>query len=829
MSGHCRDSLRRDEETMPSTCARALVALLSATLVLATGCGGDDGVDPIPDTGDNEDIVEDVIDEEVAPEDTTPDVEVPEPPETGTEEVDSGTPEIDGSHPEPCDGEILCFDERTGNPSDLVCEDEGFPSGTRCVVESEDVACCVPPVRCSSNADCEETRDDHGLCADPRFPCVCNVDTGVCRISLCSSNAECDGADVCRDGACVEAEGSDGYVALILSRPGFLADGATKQLYAVAVRGDDPSRTNPDLEIDWSIDSGNGDTVSADGLLTTSGTAGSVTVRATVAGNASDPGDTVTFSNLGPSPADEARLLIVDETTLLPINNADVLLFSVDEVESVLTDDDGFASIGPDVDALHVFVEGYAYVSLYHIPEGTIVLTLPPVQRARINQVRDGFVCNTEDPNITLDETDCGTPATTPCLCYELEGIDVVKGVPDFSNVVGDGEVDVAISGFSLGNTLLDLNFDLIVGPQIRREIPPNPIINLDGPVDVPSGVTLYLNNQPFVDSFIGTAPAGRRVVWSVGGTVPLADTLRALLPSLGGNLDFGPIIAALLPLFADFYSGVTARVELDTVGTFPVRDPDVRLNVPTQRRVDIVPPQLPEITTGWADTVIVLGGVLVPGEGFVPMGISGGTDTIGRGTPDGFIDGDHETPERDPIRLAMSPIHGSVHTPATGYMIANIALMLGDGPPGAPREATSGILTALEPGEPLPRTLTFDEPTFPQLAQGSTWTNENDERTLVISDTGELDFYRVIFRGEGDRPWIVYTSVENLEIVLPIPSAHEAIEEFEDRASRNRLNIVGIQMRDPDNVNLDTLLNANGTNLDELFQYVYGFSILGL
>lgn len=804
--------------------ARAVVLLLAVSGIVA--CGDDDPGTPADDVGsDAVDAADGGIDatpdadatpdEDTAP-DTTPDV-VPDVSPDTTPDV---TPDVD---PGVCPGSDLCFDERTGNPSDRACTDLGYPAGTTCEVLGPDEACCVPPFACATDQDCEDNREIEGFCVDPRYPCVC-VDGGQCIIDICSADAECDDGESCRSGLCVDEDGATGYVARILTPDDFVSPGTTVQLDAVAVLAADRNVTNPALDIAWEIESGEGATVSASGLLEADAVEGIVTVRATVVGNDSDPGDTVQFANIGGDATEGVRVIVIDEATRRPIEGATVVREGDETPEVIVTGDDGeVLLVEGTTGGIHVFADGYAYVSLYDIDDATVLVSVPPFQRARINEVRDGFVCPVDDGAI-LDETECGDAGQPPCLCYELDGVDVVRGVPDFTSVLGEGEVDVSVSGFSLGNSLLDLNFDLIVGPSIDRVFPDDSPIRIDDAAEIPSGVTLYYNNSPFVDSFIATAPAGERTVWSVGGTVQLSTVLLDILPNLDGDLAIGPIIAEVLPLFEEFYSGVTAPVALTDGGTFPVRDPELSLDVPTQRRVSIEAPELPRIGTGWADTGIFLGGALVPGEGLVPLGISGGSDVVGRGEPDGLIDGDASTDEIDPVTMSMAPIHGSINAPATRYAFVSVALMLDDTLPDAPREATSGIISVLDAGQPLPAELTFEQSTFPQLAQGSAWDAPSRTVTLVAPEEG-FDMYRLVFRGDDDRLWIVYADGDRGDIVLPAPTEDLV---FEDRTARDRINVVGVTLRS-ESVDYGRLVEANGANLMDLFAYVEGFSILGL
>lgn len=798
-------------------------------LYLLTGalaaCGGDDspGQDVTPDAGPG-DVANDTA-PDVAPDAadvTVPDVETPDA-QSDLVETDVQPDVVE----EPCPGSILCFDERTGNPSAGVCANNGFPAGTTCVEESETVACCVLPFACETDADCEANREAEGFCPDERFGCACQPD-GSCITDICSADSECPDGEVCSSGRCGTVDPTLDRTARILTRTAYLQPGDSIDLMAVAVSVDDARVTDPTASIEWVIEEGGDSTVTTDGTFTAGDEAATVVVRASLAGGG-DEGDTLTIYTLGPLAGGSSRVVVVDEATREPIQNAYVVR-AVDGAapQEDFTGSDGLVTFS-DVaaQAVHVIAEDYAYVTVVDPGQATLLVALPPIQNADITEVRDGFVCDTDSPGTTLEENElCGEVGQIPCLCYDLEGVDVARGVPDFVNVPGDGELDVAISGFSLGNTLLDLNFDLIVGPEITRIPPEDSPIPLEDEVGIPSGVSLYYNNGPFVDSFIGTSSAGERVLWSIGGTVFLSDVLVEILPSLGGDLAFGPIIAALLPIFDDFYSGISAPLELSSRGTFPVRDPGIVLEVPTQRRLDVTVPQLPVIGEGFSDTVIILGGAMMPGEGFVPMGITGGTDVLGTATPDGFVDADQNTPAVDALGISMAPIHGAIDTPFTQYMLASVALRLDDSAAG-PREATSGILTVLPVGAPLPTELSFERASFPQFVEGASWDGSEGVRQMNLGTRDEeVDMYRVIFQGAGGRNWVVYASGDAGGFTLPasLPSV-----ELEDRAASGRVNVIALSFNDESAVDFASLLDADGRDLMDLFAFIEGFSIIGL
>jgi hypothetical protein len=805
------------------------LGLLAAASSLALAACGDDEPNPTQTTdagvldandGDGSGTPDTVTPpEDVVPEETSPDVS-PDVPDASPED---GGGELDAA-PGICSGSISCFDERTGSPSIAVCRNEGYPDGTLCVVGDDDEACCVPPFACETDQDCEDNRVEEGFCTDDRFPCVC-VEGGLCVTDLCSSSSECDEGEVCSGGICGDPAVGLDRTARILNRTEIVSPGTTFQLMGVAVSTEDARQTDPLATITFEAD-GDNLTINAAGIATAGSEAGVTTVTATIADG--DSGDTVTVVNVG-ADTSALRVIMIDEATRLPITNGGVQV-DLAAGGSSFAEATGDWVIDTEVedsfDAVHVSAPGYATVSVVGSDAMTMVIPLPPTQSAQIDEVRDGFVCNDEEPGVTLAETDaCGDTAQPPCLCYELQNVDAVRGNPDFVNVPGGGELDVAVSGFSLGNSLLDLNFDLIVGPEVTRIPPEDSPIPLEDEIGIPSGVSLYYNNSPFVDSFIATAPAGERLVWTIGGRVFLSDVLVEILPSLGGDLAFGPIIASILPLFEDFYSGISAPLTLSSEGTFPVQNPDVVLEVPTQRRVAIDAPTLPRIGEGWADTGIFLGGALLPGEGFVPMGITGGTDVLGAAAPDGELDGNQGTPAVDPINISMSPIHGTIDTAWTEYMFALVALQLDDNAAG-PREATSGRLVRLERGAALPTTLVTDSDVFPPLYLDATWTGD-EVRTLTFDqEDARPDLFRVVFQGDGGQLWIVYTDGGSSGFTLP---TYPGGEGSTDPSLRGRVNVVALDLLSDSGLDLDGLLDANAQNLTELFEYIDGFSIAGL
>jgi hypothetical protein len=211
-----------------------------------------------------------------------------------------------------------------------------------------------------------------------------------------------------------------------------------------------------------------------------------------------------------------------------------------------------------------------------------------------------------------------------------------------------------------------------------------------------------------------------------------------------------------------------------------------------------------------------------VPGEGFVPLGITAGADkTRSVDVPDGSVDGDPSTPEtpNDPLILTLAPIHGGILTPGTKYMIADVALLLGK-VDGGPRELSSGQVHIFEP-DALPSTLNLAAQPFSGAVSNAAW----DAATRTLSFTagrGASDITRAVFKDRRDQLWIAYGEGGGSYTMPAVPDT------FSDRTT-GTVTVVGVDLRDSDGVTLQSLIGARGAALPELFEHVSSFSILGL
>lgn len=788
-----------------------LCTLMALAMVLTVNfaCGDDDVTEP--DTG--------------AVDVATADADAVDEPEEDTAEVSGEDPAAEEmSEPDPCPGSISCYDPQTDQGRASICHQAGYHPDTNCVrTEDGTDACCVPPFSCTSNEDCEGARVEEGFCSDERFDCICNLVDGSCTSALCAADTECEGTTVCQDGVCVEPGSTDGLVARILSPPGVLKQTEPRQLVAVAVDPSNPSRMFEDVPLVWSSSVPARIAVDADGVAVGGSEAGAVVITARVDGNDADPGDELAYINYLDSTAD-VRVVVINEGTRQPIEGATVLIDDgvVDPVSSV-TDALGVAEFGATVGSpydVSVFHDEYAYVTFVGVTVDDILVVTAPVSFAEVSP-----------PDTAPPEAVCDIVRGEE-LCFDIEGVDVLVGLPDYTQVANPGEVDVSLTGFGLdSSSLLDLNFESIVGPGIDRDISDGPV-PVEDLVEIPGGVTLSYNRDPLVPFYLVTSPPGERLIWMLGGRISLSDNptlFTDIIEQLGGEVDIAQLIAVLLPLFTDFYSALEPAVTLEGQQTEDSIDPvdlDLTLSLPVGRRLVVWPPTLPTSTDEPLETGFFLAGAFIQGHGFVPLGISAAVDGAGETPMDRELDGDPDTLELDPVVLSMAPMHSGIGGPLSQYVVVSVALPLQATTGGGGREHSSGVITRVPVGEPLPDELILEETDFPALPEGSTFNPTTRTVTVVPNDDFDADFYRVLFRGNRGRTWRIHFPIGVTEFIVPDPAAIAGVD-FQDRTDRNKVSVLAVRLevREPALV-LNDLLALGGPNLTDLIDYVVGFAL---
>ncbi len=703
--------------------------------------------------------------------------------EPDTDDPDATEDEDMGEESMCPDGQIECLDD-FGQPDQSICG-----ATARCTM-----GCCVEQFRCTSDEQCAERAGTDNNCPNAGLDCLCNVESGSCFTRICSNHAECDEGEICASGSCIDPPEEAGLQARILAAPRLLAIGEVNEVVAIAFDPDAPEVVVPNIALTYTT-SADG-VASVDGPSVTGAGAGTATLTVTVTANGSDPGDSAEVRVLGAA-AEGVRITVVDEATLQPISGATVVPATGD---AVTTADDGTAHL-PESGDFTVLAEDHAYVTVVGASGADLLVPLP----------------------LTV-QTDLDLNEDTREIIYDgLDNVDIIQGRPDFTDVTNLGELEIALNGFALGSDLLDLNFDLIIGPSVKQFLPANtPLpIPTEDPIDIPGGVTLYINRQPVVARYLLVAPPGEKTLWSLGGRISIGQNpnlVPDIIASISGNINIGQVVAIVLPFFNDFYSGLQPGIELGQEAQLPPREVDVRLAVPTARRVEIVAPELPTIGGNWIDGVLFLGGALVPGQGFVPTGVTAALDKANPDDmPDGQLDGDETRPGNDPVRLFMSPLHGGLQTDRARYTVALVALSFDQLDGG--KEATSVILSVGEPGATIPTRATLPRATFPAFREGSTWDPET--RTVTLTDAEGVDTVRLVFEGPSGKKWVVWAHPGTTEVTLPDPSGH-GFDDFEKR----RVRVVGLDL---EGAEFDDLLSIVGRDLIDVVDVTTGFAILEL
>lgn len=269
-------------------------------------------------------------------------------------------------------------------------------------------------------------------------------------------------------------------------------------------------------DVEWTASAGS---VDADGNFT-SASPGDAAITAEAAGK--DGAATVHVVAAG-----SMNVLVVDATTGVPIENAEVTL--VTSTDGELTAVDGTATLtgafsGP-VD-LSITAANYWPMTIYGLKTKSSRVTLRPV-----DPPGGGFFSGTLD---FTEAYDSDTPEA--------------------------GHLWVGIGGPAIKGNILAFGLDSLLGP--------NRPVNISGfELDAPSN--LYVHG--FTDPYIAAAPAGETVAFGLGGEVAISDITDIIAG--GGGGDLGEVITELLPIFNTFYYAAREGVVVTEGATLAGQD----------------------------------------------------------------------------------------------------------------------------------------------------------------------------------------------------------------------------------------------------------------
>ncbi len=554
--------------------------------------------------------------------------------------------------------------------SDEICEGEEDGHGrcivvVRCMDSSEcppgnlcdpQTGICEPQDPCRTDRDCPAMNYcESGFCfpsegcmqggCEPGFECIADL----CVPSVCRGDAECTAPDICVAGTCT-APPSPNFVTevRIITPAGVVRPGTTYAFTALAL--DQAGRVVHGVDFGWTSSSTAVATIDADGLATGGQASGDTEIRASVqTTNGPVTSGPVLLTNLGPpSPAD-VRVRVVRQTNGTPISGAQVEIVGSFGALSATTDAQGsavFTGASPmgafDVTAAH---PDHDWISVMQNSATDLVLPLPPLTR----------------PDVASG----------------------ISGAVDLSQVSSSGALSLSLSGASMPSPLLDFNAAQLFGGDIFQVQVPIPQVP---PIPIAGGNTVEIEFMgfpvPLKTTYYSRADPGLRAIWSFGGKTGLNN---------GGGLgDLANLATAILPLFSRFDHAVvpaTNIVGIPTVvdGSDIDGDGDTTENVPdwlsfpnvpmtpnqAQRlRYQLSVDNLPFVSGGNANALIVISGVILPGLGFVPLGLDGQADDMGNGIVPTFI-------------TKMAPPHGGLEAGEYAVMAASVRFGMGTALPG--------------------------------------------------------------------------------------------------------------------------------------------------
>lgn len=637
-----------------------------------------------------------------------------------------------------------CTSDAECNPPGEICEGADNGRGhcvqvTPCGPNGEcptGSACDATTNRCEPLPGCRTDRDCSGdaYCADgfcvPTEGCT-NASCGpglecvgeVCVPAICRANADCPvSGEICVGGVCQAPPSSEFVTSVrIITPAGFVRPGTTYGFVALAQ--DQAGRVVPGAQFEWTSSSTTVATIAASGLATGGPAAGITQIRATVQSSigpvVSQP---VNLTNLGPALSAGVRVTVVRQDNGASVMGATVQVGVGGVDTSLVTDATGTASF-PNLPAGSVDVTvvhpNFDWVTVLGSDATDVRIELPPLTRT--------------------DRAAGG------------------RGTVDLSRVTTSGALSLSLSGASLASPLLTSDPGQIFGGDtFNAQIP------MIGNVPVPAGNTVAVEIMGFPltlkDTYYAKAQPGLRALWSFGGKVDFGNA------GLGAG-DLQNLLAALLPFYQRFEHTVDPTVtmlalpkvvdtaDIDGDGDTTEQVPDwqgfanrsLTPSQPQTLRYQLRVDNLPFVTGGNANTLVVMSGVILPGVGFVPLGLDGQSDGMGTGIVPTFT-------------TKMAPPHSGLEAGEYAVLAAAIRTDMGGLPgPGSVRLFTASRM-----------------PTSVDLSGG--WldaplntTVDLMSRQATLPTLPGADLYHLAFANEAGT-WHVYTPAATGAGTISVP-----------------------------------------------------------
>ncbi|MFO0724897.1 MAG: hypothetical protein U1E65_14045 [Myxococcota bacterium] len=631
-----------------------------------------------------------------------------------------------------CDGEermhgrcvdfVPCTPGQMGNcPANNICNAMG---------QCEELPTCIGDRNCAANEYCADGHcQPSTTCSSMSCPSGQTCIGERCVPTVCRGPTDCPTmGQVCIGGVCQLPPPPTSITRVqIITPAGVVRPGGTYAFTAIAFNqaGD----AVPGVTFIWVSTSTAIATIDATGVATGQSRAGTTMITASVdiGGGQLVTSPPVSLTNLGILAAGGLRVVAVAEHTGLPVSGATVELR------------DGATALG----VAQTDMRGVALI--------------PGIAA---NQRYDVTVASSNYDFVTaigLSARDITVALPTRTGSAQAAG---VSGTVDLSSVSSTGPVGFSLSGSSFASPLVGTDPGALFGGEFFRVQPPIPQIPA---IPLPADATLSIDfmGVPFnlKDHYYARTVPGTRAAWCFGGKLNI--NLMG-----GGMTNPGDILGAALPYFQVFEHSVrqgiisaavptvadTMDIDGDGNSTELVPDwanfPTVahRPHVAQSLRVQMVVnnARLPFVENGNANALIVMSGTILPGSGFVPLGLDGLQDDNGSGVVPSFT-------------TRIAPAHDGLEVGNYAVMAMAIRIVPGALPgPGSTRLFLSSTL-----------------PTAVDFSDG--WIDaprntEIDHATRAITQTAVSgsDLVRVVFHGPQGS-WHVFAA-SNAAITVPPP-----------------------------------------------------------
>lgn len=715
-----------------------------------------------------------------------------------------------------------------GDPTLYFCDDSTNTCKPACRVKAD----CTEAVRGAANKI--------DFCGGA-IPCEC--DQLACVAGRCSADADCGAGNACRNGGCVPAPAASTVAKCTVIPDYQVLKVGQKAPFTVSTWNAANEPVIIQSGVEWTADNA-AVTVTSAGLAAEA-TGVSETAAGAVSGVKATIG-TVTCAArvLVVSPtvaAGSLTAVVTDELSHRPIAGARIVVSNPDTGASLITGEttaSGVATVvvpgTPTRVTVTAFHADYSYLTIAGYDfTGSRLLSFV-VRRNQVDKY-GGY-----------------------------------KGT--FTNPPASANVRAGLAGMSLAGGITDLNISQLLGPTKPTRIQ---VSSIDTTVPLPAGVYLALGDSKFKEEIAGQGLAGScaddaksaagtcgvRSAWGLAADVPL--TALPLDALAGGTIDFGKVLAKIIPVFSKFNSSVVRDVAFD-LKTTPKRNDgtynfdDTAHYVAQNLEFSQQPlsfgfaarvPDLPRFKGSFVDGVIILGGAIVPGRGVVPLGIGAAVNTampINEKT-----DKQNDLPAEGLVTVRMAPNHHGTEGSPYGLISLGVSVKSLAASEGLAASAIFSRIDALkfDLAGTSPVALGDPFPAFPENAKFNFLSAQRpgftQGRQFVFTadpKVGDTSIVRVSFADDSQHYWTVYAdsaaAATSATGLFTLPAAPTG---FDDRTyaggtagtgARSAITVQTVKLNSKGGaaggakVDFKGFVEQNDTNGDRLTDFLTSFSV---